>query len=92
MKTIQISKQICQLYRQEKHNLEYILSELLGMTDYKRCASLSPLPVSFTGEMEEVSISDKTFERLSQEFRGQPDPAPAAEILLWSNYFMGADL
>lgn len=92
MKTIQISRQICQLYWKEKHDLDYILSELLGMTDYKRCTLLPPLPVRFTDEMEEVSISNETFEALSQEFRGQPDPAPAAEILLWSNYFMGADL
>lgn len=91
MKSIHLSKTVIAAYREAKVNVSYALSELLGTVDYDYSSKLNYVPV-FQQDTVEVQIDDTVYRELEEKFDGIESFGAIAEILLWSNYFMGATL
>ncbi len=91
MKPIKLSHAVIAAYHEAKINVSYALSELLGAVDYDYSSRLTCLPV-LQKDTVDVQIDDSVYAELKEKFDGVESFGEVAEMLLWSNYFMGASL
>ncbi len=91
MKTIMLSKDLIDTYKNSKLDISYVLSELLGYIDYQCSGQISCAPII---QRDAVShqIDDVVFEELQEKFEDLNTYGEVAELLLWSNYFLGGKL
>lgn len=91
MKTIRLSSSVVQAYKDIKVDISYALSELAGAVDYDYVGRLISAPMAQIDPMD-YEINDEAYEALADVFDGMPSLNEAAEIMLWSNYFVGGHL
>ena len=91
MRSIEISADIARRYQQEQKDISYVLSELLQVSG-GNTAEIRSIPMTRTGETVSVEITDKVHNDLTLSFPVLNDVSMAAEILLWSQCFMGLEL
>lgn len=86
---IRISKELAVLYKSWNHDPVYVLSELCGHADLRNCQQISSIP-SLSGTKVELDVGEDVYQQLVGYFGKGVDSA--AEILLWSNFFLGQQL
>lgn len=91
MKVIKLSPQLLKAYKGINVDISYALTELVGAVDYDIVGTLTTLPMSQIDPIE-VEVSDESYEALTDVFDGMQSIDSVAEIMLWTNLFMGGSL
>lgn len=91
MQTIKLSGELVNAYKESKMNISYVISELLGSADYDRCSSIVCAPMQHSDTVD-YPIDSAAYSALMEKFDGLEDYGAVSEILLWSNYWLGANL
>lgn len=91
MNTIKLSTTIIETYKNAHVDISYALSELVGAVAYDCSSKIARLPIKQDNTVD-YPIEDHVYEELQDKFDGLVGIDPMAEILLWSNYCMGAKL
>lgn len=91
MKTITLSKDLVDAYKNSKTDISYALSELLGYIDYNNSCKISCPPI-IQRDSVEFLIDDAVFSELQDKFDDLISYGEVAELLLWSNYLLGGNL
>ncbi|MBQ6839347.1 MAG: hypothetical protein IJO45_01475 [Oscillospiraceae bacterium] len=91
MKTIMLSKDLIDAYKNSKKDISYALSELLGYVDYNNSRQITCPPIIQRDSIAFL-IDDAVFSELQDKFDDLNSYGEVAELLLWSNYFLGGSL
>lgn len=91
MKTIKLSKTLVAAYKNASVDISYALSELIGAVSYDHATQIYSIPMESVDPVS-CDIDDSAFEDIADKFDSLEDISSVAEILLWGNFFMGAQL
>jgi hypothetical protein len=91
VRQINLSKAVVSAYLGASEDIYYTLSELIGAVDYEKATQINAPPVSLVDAIP-YEIGDDVYEELEAKFDNLDDLSAVAEVLLWSNFFMGATL
>ena len=91
MNTIRLSKQLINVYRDKKVNISYAICELLGTMDYGCCTRINVAPMEQRDSID-YPLDSVAYDALKEKFDHLDSYSEVAEILLWTNYWMGANL
>lgn len=91
MKTIRLSRNLIDTYKAAKVNISYAICELLGYADYDCCTKICAAPIQQQDTID-YPLDEAAYDALREKFDCLDSYGEVAEILLWSNYWMGARL
>lgn len=90
MKKVIISNECASIIKGK--NLDYKLTEILGMIDYETSSLLRVIPKIDSESSVEISIGEDTYNEICKNFKNITDVNSVVELLLWMYGLMGRNI
>lgn len=75
-----------------KLNVDYCLSEILGLVDYKFSSRLEKVNINTDTEVKVLQISEETYDEILENFKSANNVDQIVEMLLWTYLLVGRNI